>query len=54
MNQRMNVLGFSVASSSALSVTAPLTRGQAPPGHYMLFIVDTNGVPSKGKIVRIF
>lgn len=52
--QRMNVLGFSVASSSALSVTAPLSGNQAPPGHYMLFIVNAKGVPSKGKIVRIF
>jgi Galactose oxidase-like, Early set domain len=54
MNQRMNLLGFSVASSSSLSVTAPLNGNYAPPGHYMLFIVNTKGVPSKGKVVRIF
>jgi galactose oxidase len=54
MNQRMNLLGFSVASASTLSVTAPLSGNQAPPGHYMLFIVNDKGVPSKGKIVRIF
>ena len=44
-NQRMNVLSFS-ACSSAITVTAPLDANLAPPGHYMLFIVNGNGVPS--------
>ncbi len=51
-NQRMNVLSFS-ASGTALTVTAPLNSNLAPPGHYMLFIVDGNGVPSVAKIIRI-
>jgi hypothetical protein len=52
-NQRMNRLSFS-ATSSALTVVAPSSGNRAPPGHYMLFIVNSNGVPSVGKIIRIF
>jgi hypothetical protein len=36
-----------------LRVTAPAVPAQAVPGVYMLFVVDKNGVPSKGKQVRI-
>ena len=53
-NQRMNRLTFSAASSSSLSVIAPPSGNYAPPGHYMLVIVNGNGVPSEGKIIRIF
>jgi hypothetical protein len=52
-NQRMNRLSFS-ATASGLTVVAPPSGNHAPPGHYMLFIVDSNGVPSEGKIIRIF
>ena len=34
---------------SALQVVAPMTPAQATPGIYMLFVVDTNGVPSAGR-----
>jgi hypothetical protein len=51
-NQRMNVLSFSVGSG-AITVTAPLNSSLAPPGHYMLFLVNGNGVPSVAKIIRI-
>jgi galactose oxidase len=52
-NQRMNRLTFSAASSTSLSVVAPPGRNYAPPGHYTLFIINGNGVPSEGKIIRI-
>jgi len=52
MNQRMNYLSFS-ANGSTLTVTAPANANLAPPGHYLLFVVDANGVPSVAKIVRI-
>ena len=52
MNQRGNVLSFT-AGSGALTVTGPLNNKLAPPGHYMLFILTTSGVPSVAKIVRI-
>ena len=53
MNQRMNYLSFS-ASGSTLTITLPTNPNLAPPGHYMLFIVNGNGVPSVAKIVRVF
>lgn len=53
MNQRFSRLSFSKPNASTLSVTAPTNANLAPPGHYMLFIVDENGVPSVAKIVRI-
>jgi NADPH-dependent ferric siderophore reductase len=52
MNQRMNYLSFS-ANGSTLTVTAPANANLAPPGHYLLFVVDANGVPSVARIVRI-
>jgi galactose oxidase-like protein/Kelch motif protein len=51
MNQRFVPLSFS-ANTGALSVTAPSSANVAPPGYYMLFIVDTNGVPSIASYVR--
>ena len=39
--------------SGTLSVTAPTTQGAAPPGYYMLFLLDTNGVPSVAKFVQL-
>jgi hypothetical protein len=53
MNQRLNYLGFTSTSGSTLSITAPGSANLAPPGDYMLFVVDANGVPSVAKIVRI-
>jgi hypothetical protein len=53
MNQRLNHLTYSAPNASTLSVTAPANPNLAPPGHYMLFLVDQNGVPSVAKIVRI-
>ena len=52
-NQRMNNLSFSASGGSSLSVTAPSDGRQAPPGHYMLFLVNGAGVPSVAMIVRI-
>lgn len=49
-NQRLNVLQFT-PGSGALNITAPANANLAPPGHYMLFIVDSNGVPSEAGIV---
>jgi hypothetical protein len=39
--------------SGGLNVTAPADRNLAIPGDYMLFLVDTNGVPSIAAIVRL-
>ena len=36
-----------------LQVTAPNDASIAPPGYYMLFVIDDKGVPSVAKIVKI-
>jgi len=45
MDQRFVPLTFT-AGNGALTVQAPANTNLAPPGSYMLFILDTNGVPS--------
>jgi hypothetical protein len=52
MEQRFLELGFS-ASGASLSVQAPARSTDAPPGTYLLFVIDTEDVPSEGRIVRI-
>src|SRR4029077_89691 len=51
-NQRYLNLSFQF-SGNALSIQAPANANIAPPGYYMLFIVDTNGVPSVAATLRI-
>ncbi len=51
-NQRFNELDFR-RSAGGLTVTAPASGAVAPPGHYMLFLLDGDGVPSVAKIIRI-
>jgi hypothetical protein len=51
-SQRANTLNFT-ATATGVDVTAPANPNLAPPGHYQLFILNRNGVPSAGKIVRI-
>ncbi|PYP58373.1 MAG: hypothetical protein DMD44_07700 [Gemmatimonadetes bacterium] len=49
---RLVPLAF-VAVSGGISVTLPASRTTAPPGPYMLFLVNGNGVPSVGRITRL-
>lgn len=51
-NQRFMRLSFT-ADATGLNVTAPSSSNRAPPGHYMLFILNGRNVPSVAKIVRI-
>jgi hypothetical protein len=51
-NQSFNQLSFAQASGG-LNVSAPANPNACPPGHYMLFIVDGNGVPSVASILQI-
>ena len=41
------------ASGQVLSVTGPASGRLAPPGPYLLFIVNTSGVPSQAKVVTL-
>jgi galactose oxidase len=52
MNQRINVLAFQVAGG-VLKVTAPKSPNVCPPGHYMLFILNRQGVPSVARMVQV-
>ena len=51
-NQRFVPLTFTQAGGS-LSVTGPINGYTAPPGPYMLFLVDDLGVPSVAAMVRL-
>jgi hypothetical protein len=51
-NQRFLELPL-VRVAGGLSLTAPANGNLAPPGHYMLFILDSVGVPSIARIVRL-
>jgi hypothetical protein len=52
MNQRISASSFSQAPEG-LNVVAPSNANLAPPGHYMLFLLNANGVPSVARIVRL-
>ena len=51
-SQRANTLTFS-RGSGLVRVTTPATGKRAPPGPYLLFLLNRNGVPSVGRIVHV-
>lgn len=51
--QRLIPLEFQSSNSGMLEVNSPESRNIAPPGYYMLFIVDDSGVPSEATIVLV-
>jgi galactose oxidase-like protein/List-Bact-rpt repeat protein len=54
MGQRLRSLTYQVsADGTGLTVTAPAGGTLAPPGPYMLFLVNLAGVPSVGQIVLV-
>jgi hypothetical protein len=52
MDQRINFLGFRTAAGG-VSITVPEGPDLCPPGHYMLFLLSRDRVPSVAKILRI-
>ncbi|NMO15458.1 DUF1929 domain-containing protein [Pyxidicoccus fallax] len=50
--QRFLTLDFTPAADG-LTITAPATNVDAPPGPYLLFLVDEQGVPSVGEMVTV-
>jgi|tagenome__1003787_1003787.scaffolds.fasta_scaffold20965084_2 hypothetical protein len=52
MEQRYIPLSFT-AGATTITATAPANANIAPPGFYMLFIVDANGVPSVASMVNV-
>jgi Domain of unknown function (DUF1929) len=51
-NQRFNNLSFT-SFLGGLSVTMPANGNLCPPGHYMLFIINSAGVPSVASIIKV-
>jgi hypothetical protein len=52
MDQRFMNLSFT-AGSGSLTITGPQNANVAPPGWYMVFLLDDKGVPSYGQIVQV-
>ena len=52
MEQRYVPLSFT-SGGGTVTPTAPANANVAPPGPYMLFVIDGNGVPSVAKIVNV-
>ena len=52
MEQRYVPLGFT-ADGGSLTATVPTNPNLAPPGFYMLFVVDAAGVPSVAHMMRL-
>jgi hypothetical protein len=52
MEQRYVPLSFT-AGATTITATAPANANVAPPGFYMLFIIDANGVPSVASMVNV-
>lgn len=51
-NQRLNTLQFTSGAGS-VQITPPASANLAPPGHYLLFVVNAIGIPSIGAIVQL-
>ena len=52
MEQRYIPLSFTTGAKSLIA-TAPANANIAPPGFYMLFVIDANGVPSVAHMVSV-
>jgi hypothetical protein len=53
MTQRYVSLELQTRTDSSLVVASPDNANLAPPGFYLLFVLNQDGVPSLGKIVRL-
>lgn len=51
--QRYIPLSFRQSGQNALTISGPLNSAEAPPGYYMLFLVNGQGVPSVAPIVQV-
>jgi len=53
MDQRCVVLSITDVSNNSLKVQSPKDSTYAPPGYYLLFILNNENVPSKGEFVKV-
>jgi hypothetical protein len=52
-NQRLVWLQIASRGSSNITVSAPINANIAPPGYYMIHILNSSGIPSAGSIIKI-
>ena len=52
-DQRYIGLRFTHGGGDRLIVAPPPDGNIAPPGFYLLFLIDVNGIPSEGKFIQI-
>ncbi len=52
-DQRAMALEYNLTNDRELTVTSPIHRNIAPPGHYMLFILNEKGIPSISQIIKV-
>jgi hypothetical protein len=52
-NQGIARLEIKSKSTGGVEVTAPADPNRAPPGHYMLFVLNSDGVPSVARIIQV-
>ena len=52
MEQRYVPLSFT-ADGGAVNAIAPANANVAPPGIYMLFVINADGVPSVARMMRV-
>jgi len=52
LNQYFAELSFT-QNGDTLNVKSPTNPNTAPPGYYMLFVINTNGIPSVSKMIKI-
>ncbi len=53
MEQRYVDLGGFSASVDPVSLSLPASSSMAPAGYYMLFVIDSTGVPSESRMIRL-
>jgi hypothetical protein len=52
-NQRLLWLQIRSKSSTSVIVNAPLNGNLAPPGYYMIHLINSSGIPSVAKLIKI-
>jgi galactose oxidase len=53
MNQRYVQLASTPQGTGAVQVSGPANIQTAPPGHYMLFVLNQDRIPSIARFVRV-
>jgi hypothetical protein len=52
-DQRLIWLQIQSTSLNSITVAAPINSNLAPPGYYLIHVLDSNGIPSVGQFIRI-